>query len=340
MTRTGWAWAFGGAAALICGLGAVPAAEAAGCQLVKVADLPVALKGDQIRVQVSINGQPGWFLIDTGSSTIVMFGGAARGYGLRVSTEAGAVLYGVGGGQEVMSAIVSEFALGEVKARNFRFFVVGNKGTRDEAGTFGRDVLGHYDLEFDLANNRVRLFQPNGCAGQSLAYWTRTPEITDLRHDNATAPYEVKLLVDGKPVDAMLDSGASASFVTPEVAAIGPPADDASGPSRPVRGIGENTVESHVAAFDSVQIGDELIRNVRLRVSDLFVDDKARETGSRISHQVTGLPTMLLGADFLRSHRVLIAASQHLLYFTYSGGQVFQGPGAAAAAADKTAPTP
>jgi hypothetical protein len=30
-----------------------------------------------------------------------------------------------------------------------------------------------------------------------------------------------------------------------------------------------------------------------------------------------------LGADFLRSHRVLVAHSQRKMYFTYAGGPVF-----------------
>ena len=32
---------------------------------------------------------------------------------------------------------------------------------------------------------------------------------------------------------------------------------------------------------------------------------------------------MLLGADFLRAHRTLVAHSQRRLYFTYVGGPVF-----------------
>ena len=36
------------------------------------------------------------------------------------------------------------------------------------------------------------------------------------------------------------------------------------------------------------------------------------------------MPTMLLGADFLRAHRVLVAHSQRKMYFTYEGGPVFQ----------------
>ena len=32
---------------------------------------------------------------------------------------------------------------------------------------------------------------------------------------------------------------------------------------------------------------------------------------------------MLLGTDFLRSHRVLVSHSQRKIYFTYAGGPVF-----------------
>ena len=34
-------------------------------------------------------------------------------------------------------------------------------------------------------------------------------------------------------------------------------------------------------------------------------------------------PQMILGVDFLRSHRVFIANSQRKVYFTYTGGTVF-----------------
>jgi hypothetical protein len=38
---------------------------------------------------------------------------------------------------------------------------------------------------------------------------------------------------------------------------------------------------------------------------------------------LVGLPAMLLGADFLRSHRVLVAQSQQKIYLSYVGGTVF-----------------
>jgi hypothetical protein len=46
--------------------------------------------------------------------------------------------------------------------------------------------------------------------------------------------------------------------------------------------------------------------------------------GSRISVDAASLSSMLLGGDFLRSHRVLVAHSQHRIYFTHNGGRVFE----------------
>jgi hypothetical protein len=52
-------------------------------------------------------------------------------------------------------------------------------------------------------------------------------------------------------------------------------------------------------------MGDELIRDPPLRTANI------------------GLRDMLLGLDFLRAHRVLVANSQRRIYFTYTGGRVF-----------------
>ena len=53
---------------------------------------------------------------------------------------------------------------------------------------------------------------------------------------------------------------------------------------------------------------------------------------------------MLIGADFLRAHRVLVSHSQRKMYFTYLGGPVFAPPprlpqsGAEPQRTDKDAP--
>ncbi len=63
---------------------------------------------------------------------------------------------------------------------------------------------------------------------------------------------------------------------------------------------------------------------LRSRFSDMYKDATYRATGSNLAHKIQVSYSMLLGADFLRSHRVLIAHSQRKVYFTYTGGPIFQ----------------
>jgi hypothetical protein len=81
-----------------------------------------------------------------------------------------------------------------------------------------------------------------------------------------------------------------------------------------VVGYGKNSVDSWTGQFETFAIGDEVIRNPRIRFADL-----AQHTGDSQAG-------MLLGADFLHSHRVLVSRSQGKLYFTYAGGTVFPRP--------------
>jgi tetratricopeptide (TPR) repeat protein len=73
------------------------------------------------------------------------------------------------------------------------------------------------------------------------------------------------------------------------------------------RGVGQRMVKNWIAPFASFKLGDEEIRNTRLRIGG------------------PGLDTvdMLIGADFFLSHRIYVASKQHRLFFTYNGGAVF-----------------
>ncbi len=89
-------------------------------------------------------------------------------------------------------------------------------------------------------------------------------------------------------------------------------------------GIGRHPINSWTATFQTFRIGDEEVKNAVLEIGDVQLSDA----------------DMLIGADFLLSHRVYVANSEHKLFFSYLGGPVFnldQAPtakttGAAAAA--------
>jgi hypothetical protein len=74
------------------------------------------------------------------------------------------------------------------------------------------------------------------------------------------------------------------------------------------------------ATFSNIDLGDEKIKTAELAVTDLGGREEGPSIGTRTGGG--GLP-MLLGADFLHSHHVLIASSQDRIYFTYNGGPVF-----------------
>jgi hypothetical protein len=65
-----------------------------------------------------------------------------------------------------------------------------------------------------------------------------------------------------------------------------------------------------------------LVRDPRIQFADLW-KYSTYKSETLVARRSVAAPDMLLGADFLRSHRVLIAHSQRKIYFTYAGGAVF-----------------
>jgi len=125
---------------------------------------------------------------------------------------------------------------------------------------------------------------------------------------------------------AALDTGASATTVTREAArkaGVHLESHDVAyvGPSH---GLGPKAVETYVAVFPTLNIGDETIKNAKLGIADLFGRDKEIASGSRIPRAAIETPDMLLGMDFFLSHRVYVARSQGKIYFSYLGGPVFR----------------
>ncbi|GAA0583271.1 aspartyl protease family protein [Rhizomicrobium electricum] len=76
------------------------------------------------------------------------------------------------------------------------------------SGTLAPDFLSRYDVGFDFAHARMRLYAPGACpAGNAIP----------LKPDR-TRHLIVTVMLDGKPIDAMLDTGASRSDFSLETA--------------------------------------------------------------------------------------------------------------------------
>lgn len=293
------------------------------CQLVRIVEWPVRAGYHRPVVDGEINGQKIGILIDTGAERSLMRRSATTRLGLTRYEVEGARAFGVGGETRLEYVLLDEFKIGRAARKNWRVLVAGEHDFGDDVGLLlGDDFFSQVDVEFDLANNAVRLYEAKDCEGASLAYWTRDPGVVPIEVDREI---RLTITINGKPVRAQLDSGTGGSILTRVEAARLGVTHGSPGvvPAGCVGGLGRNVVDSWIGQFESFAIGDEIIRNPKLRFADLWQHTTYTETGSRLPTQLAGLPQMLLGADFLRAHRVLIAHSQRKMYFTYTGGTVF-----------------
>ncbi len=304
---------------------AAPNLSRAACQMATNAELDVRFSANRPLVRAEINGTPVWLLVDTGAYASSLFVGAAERLGLK-PYDTGVEAEGVGGRVKVMRADLDLLKLQKAEVKHFGMNIAGGANmdaANGAVGLLGRDFLGLADVEFDLAAGKIRLFTPKDCGRQPLAYWTKEPAYVDMhRGGSRQAPFDFPLKLNGYYVDAVLDSGAGLTVVSPSVAAhAGVRQDQFSADVGHSRGIGAHLMETRTATFDTVDLGDEKIPNAQLQVTQLAFDPDS--VGGAGSHLGGGGTQMLLGADFLRAHRVLIAGSQDRIYFTYNGGPVF-----------------
>ena len=314
----------------LCSVAARAFADAPSCRLSQVAEWPVRLERNHLLVEGAINGQKVGVMLDTGASRTMLLRAAAERLGVS-RQEAGRRYraFGFGGETNVEVASIDEFRIGQAVRKGWRIMVVGEHDFGEAVAVIlGEDFLDQVDVEFDLARNAVRLFRADGCGGVSLAYWaSEGVSVVDFEPIFEAQPRIVLTVqINGKPVRAMLDSGAGASVLDlSEAQRLGvTPESPGAVPGGQWRGLGEKAEEVWIAPLKTFAIGNELISDTSIAFGDIWRHATISATGSRIARKGEGEEAMVLGADFLRAHRVLIAHSQQKIYFTYSGGPVFQ----------------
>jgi len=299
------------------------AAAFAECKLARIQEWAVRLERGVPVIDGEINGQKIAILIDTG--TVASFVTRAAASRLALPRYEGGGVMGPRGGGTVETTRVDEVKIGAAVRKNWNLPVVGTVDFGSQVAlVLGADFFTQADVEFDLPGNAVRLFQATvDCAGLPLAYWAKGGA-GQVQIERETA-IRFPVSVNGRELRAVLDTGSEFSALdaaeaerfgmtptTPGVVLAGCSI-----------GVGREAVDYWGGRFESFVIGDEKIGTPTLRFASLFAGSGTLEIGSRLQHEPTGLPHMLIGADFLRAHRVLVARSQGRLYFTYSGGTVF-----------------
>lgn len=322
-------------AAVLTALAAVsaPVTASAECVFAKLGEMKVDSTANLITVEVEVNGVKKKMRVNTGSSfSRVTEAGAAIFGATGNPTSPSARVFTTSGERAVAVAHLTNVTIGSAFRVPYLEVFVGGKGAEDDevVGELGQDIFAGSDVEFDLAGNRIAFYDPKGCGNADLIYWSTSYSLANLRLSSDRF-FGTTVELNGKKFDAQIITSMSysavdltaarAAGVTPQTPGVVPLGRDVVTPR-----------EAWIGLFETAAIGDEQLRNVRLAFSDLWSGGRASETGSRIGKQVLGFPSMTLGLDFLRAHRVLLATSQGRMYMTYNGGGIFKTPAVPTAA--------
>jgi tetratricopeptide (TPR) repeat protein len=295
----------------------VPQSALGSCTLVRLAELPVTMMGLRPIVHAGINGKDVRLIADTGAFYSWLSPAAAAQLNLqRQHAPFGYSIQGVGGDAETWLTTVKDFTLLDVPFHDVVFFVLGNDLGNDAAGVLGENFFYHSDFEYDLGNGVIRLFRPHDCKNVNFAYWAKATgqPVSQLELDytgNQNPHIVSSAYVNGTRINVIFDTGASTSVLSLDAAKRAGISTDSPEvtPAGASSGVGRRTVRTWIAPVASFKIGDEEIKNTHLRIGESLLG--------------RGQGDMLLGADFFLSHRIYVANSERMLFFTYNGGPVF-----------------
>jgi tetratricopeptide (TPR) repeat protein len=292
----------------------LPARGLAACKLAKLVELPVTMYLSKPLITAKFNDADVQLVVDSGAFFSMISAASAAQLKLKLHPAPfGFRVTGIGGTTDASVATVKVFLLQGVPIRDIEFLVGGSEVGAGSVGVLGQNVLRVGDVEYDLAKGVIRLMHVDDCRHTRLAYWIEGSQPYSVMGIESTTPLLPHTIgtafVNGAKIRVAFDTGAGASLLSMKAAERAGIKPDSPGvvDAGFTSGIGRGTVRSFIGPFSSFKIGDEEIKNTRLRFGDVGLENA----------------DMLIGVDFFLSHRIYVANSQHLLYFTYNGGPVF-----------------
>ena len=293
------------------------------CHYQRVGSSPITWRDSRLVIEGTINHEPVPMIVDTGATNIVLPGSLVTKLNLPIVERLKGESYGAGGVSKTGVASTSEMTIGGVTdyGRDMRVDLDSHMGMV----LVGDDFLFQFDLEIN--GHELVFYKPTDCAETVLSYWDPLAPVATLEDMDKSDPWPiVEVHVNGKRLRALVDTGAPTTLIdlaTARKLGVDPPARGV----KPLKGggVGTHDMEMYPAqVFDEFEIGGEKASHPPIAVADLF--GNARKDMWFGWLRLHNAPDMVLGADFLRAHRVLFSPGQHRMYLSYVGGSLFNAP--------------
>jgi predicted aspartyl protease len=275
------------------------------CDMGEIATLPIRFVDGAAAVDSTINGHSTLAFVNTGISVTRLNKPTLDEMGIAVRS-ASTNYPGV----EIQTVNIDQVTIGPKSLKGW--FTTTDIQLPVQVGVeLGANFLLKSDVEISFQDKYIKLFAPKGCAKASLAYWDSAAfqvAYTTAQYKNDLRPW-FRVRINGHEVEALLASEARYSYLdraTAERMGITSSSPGAA-PAGTARSWHNKAVEVSTVPVNEVVIGNHTLHNVTLRLKDLGLTGEA----------------LILGADFLREHRILVSTSQHKIYMSYLGGRGF-----------------
>jgi predicted aspartyl protease len=184
------------------------------CQLTRYASLDMGTDpAGGVYVPVAINGHSENLLVDTGGLLSMLTQSTVQNLSLATEPISSRMIVYLPGARITKFVHADTIQLGNMKADHIVFFLMPDgRLPSEEGGTLAPDFMANYDVEFDFANAKFNLFSPQHCPGQ-VVYWTHQPYAQIPFQIDREGHIVAAIQLDGKSIDATIDTGTSRSIM-------------------------------------------------------------------------------------------------------------------------------
>lgn len=299
------------------------AAEADVCKPLQLyASLPLTTDGEARRlyVPVEIAGKPMRLILDTGAHASFLTDKVVQELGLDV-LPAPVRSYGLTGTYTEKMA-TAPMKLGQLSFQRVQFMVTPENfwaGEPDVAGLLGANLLSRYDLSLDLANAKLEILSQDHCPDHVI-YWPAEAYSKVPFELNNSGNIVITVKLDGHPLQAILDTGATNSTLTIRKARglYGLNPGDAETPQSGILN-GDRNLITYNHTFKTLDFDGIAVANPNIVLIPDVISEKLSHTatGSRIPDRDSAVDSpMLLGMNIIRHMHLYIAYKEKMLYFT------------------------
>ena len=253
-------------------------------------------------VEAHIGGTRLRLILDTGSTGIVLTDAAVHAASLGTDGRRVLTSRGIGGTVRSFAGQLRGFTIGALEVPDHEIQVAPALAGAD--GLFGQSVLSVFEVDLDIRHRTATLYAGRLCPQTVVPPWSFPYSTLDAA-GSESGRFLIPVTLQGRPITALLDTGAATTVVARDVATSLGITDAmlAAGPQSQLKGLGAATPIASLYRFSDLRIGEESY------AAPLLVGPRADPHFD-----------MILGSDFLAGHRVWLSYARKRVYIERGAG--------------------